>query len=99
VNPKEATVPENIRYIDYYYVTVPDKPGEAARTLGALHQQGINLLGVSAFPHGARRAQLDLVPEDMAAFRNAAKKAGWPILIAVTAASNATVNLFIPKAA
>jgi hypothetical protein len=75
-NPKEVIVPEKIRYIDYYYVTVPDKPGEASRTLGALQQEGINLLGVSAFPHGARRAQLDLVPEDTAAFRNAAKKAG-----------------------
>jgi hypothetical protein len=68
-------VPE-IRYIDYYYVTVLDKPGEASRILGALRQEGINLLGVSAFPHGARRAQLDLIPEDTAAFRNAAKKAG-----------------------
>jgi hypothetical protein len=42
-------VPE-IRYIDYYYVTVPDKPGEASRILGALRQEGINLLGISAFP-------------------------------------------------
>lgn len=69
-------MPEKIRYIDYYYATVPDKPGEASRALGALQQEGINLLGISAFPHGARRSQLDLVPEDLAAFRNAAKKAG-----------------------
>lgn len=69
-------MPEEIRYVDYYYVTIPDKPGAAARTLGALHQQGINLLGISAFPHGARRAQLDLVPEDTDAFKTAAKKAG-----------------------
>ncbi len=37
-----------IRRIDYYYVTVPDKPGEGSRILTALHQAGINLLGVSA---------------------------------------------------
>ena len=66
---------DKIRRIDYYYATVPDKPGEAAHVLTALRQGGINLLGVSAFPHGARRSQLDLIPEDSAAFAKAAKKA------------------------
>ena len=69
-------MPGEIRRIDYYYVTVPDKPGEGSRILTALHQAGINLLGVSAFPHGARKSQLDLVPEDSAAFTKAAKTAG-----------------------
>ena len=67
---------DEIRRIDYYYVSVPDKPGEAARILSALHPAGINLLGVSAFPHGARRSQLDFIPEDSAAFAKAAKSAG-----------------------
>ena len=67
---------DEIRRIDYYYVTVPDKRGEAARVLVALRGAGINLLGVSAFPHGARRSQLDLIPEDSAAFTKAAKGAG-----------------------
>ena len=31
---------------------------------------------VSAFPHGARRSQLDLIPEDGGAFAKAAKAAG-----------------------
>jgi hypothetical protein len=69
-------VADEIRRIDYYYVSVPDKPGEAARSLSALHQAGINLLGVSAFPHGARRSQLDCIPEDSAAFAIAAKSLG-----------------------
>src|SRR5437899_10620434 len=68
-------MPDEIRRIDYYYATIPDKPGEAARILSALHQAGINLLGISAFPHGLRRSQLDLVPEDSAAFVKAAKGA------------------------
>ena len=68
-------MPSEIRRIDYYYVTVPDKPGEGSRILAALHQAGINLLGVTAFPHGARRSQLDLVPEDSAALTKAAKAA------------------------
>jgi hypothetical protein len=50
-------VADEIRRIDYYYVTVPDKPGEGSRILTALHQAGINLLGVSAFPNAARKSQ------------------------------------------
>jgi hypothetical protein len=69
-------MPDEIRRIDYYYATIPDKPGEAARILSALRQAGINLLGISAFPHGLRRSQLDLVSEDSAAFTTAAKGAG-----------------------
>ena len=67
---------DEIRRIDYYYVTVPDKPGEGSRILTALRQAGVNLLGVSAFPHGARRSQLDLIPDDSAAFTKAAKAGG-----------------------
>ena len=69
-------MPDEIRRIDYYYVTVPDKPGEAARVLAALRGAGINLLGVSVFPHGARKSQLDLIPEDGAAFTKVAKSMG-----------------------
>ena len=69
-------MPDEIRVIHYYYATMPDKPGEAARVLSALHQAGVNLLGVSAFPHGLRRSQLDLIPQDSAAFAKAAKGAG-----------------------
>ena len=68
-------MPDDIRQIDYYYMSVPDKPGEGARILAALHDAGVNLVGVSAFPHGARRSQLDLIPEDGAAFVKAARSA------------------------
>jgi len=68
-------VPETIRRIDYHYVIVPDRPGEVARVLGAVRGAGINLLGVSAFPHGARKSQVDLIPEDSGAFAQAAKSA------------------------
>jgi hypothetical protein len=68
-------VPDAVRRIDYYYVTVPDKPGEVTRVLAALRGAGINLLGVSAFPHGARKSQVDLVPEDSGGFAQAAKSA------------------------
>jgi hypothetical protein len=69
-------MPDEIKRIDYYYTSVPDKPGEGARILAALRDAGVNLIGVSVFPHGARRSQLDLIPEDTATFAKAAKAAG-----------------------
>jgi len=69
---------DEIRRVDYFYVTVPDKPGEGARALGALRDAGVNLLAYSGFPEG-RGAQLDFVPEDAAAFRRAARSAKWKL--------------------
>jgi len=64
-----------IRRVDYYYVTVPDKPGVGAQILGKLRDAGVNLLAVHAFP-SARKSQLDVVPADAVAFLAAAKAAG-----------------------
>jgi hypothetical protein len=69
---------DEIRRADYFYVQVPDKPGEGARVLGTLRDAGVNLIAFSGFPDG-RRAQLDFVPEDPAAFRKVAKGAGWKV--------------------
>jgi len=69
-------MPDEIKRVDYYYASVPDKPGESTRILAALRDAGVNLIGVSAFPHGARRSQLDLIPEDSATFATAARAAG-----------------------
>ena len=65
-----------VRLLDYFYVTIPDKPGEGARLLDTLRQERVNLLAFSAFPEG-RKAQADFIPEDSAAFRRVAKKAKW----------------------
>ncbi len=68
---------DTIRKAEYYYVTIPDKPGEGERLFGALRDAGVNLLAVHAFP-SARRSQIDLVPSvpsDAAAFLAAAKAA------------------------
>ena len=62
-----------IRTAQYFKATVPDKPGEAARALSALRNGGVNLLAFSGFPRN-RRAQLDFVVSDAAAFKAAAKK-------------------------
>jgi hypothetical protein len=72
---KEGNMAETIRKIDYFYVETPNKPGEGAKALAALRDARVNLLAFSGFPQG-RKAQMDFVPEDSAAFRIAAKKAG-----------------------
>jgi len=65
---------ETIRQVDYYYTETPDKPGEGCRILDGLREAGVNLLAFSGFPKG-RRAQLDFIPENPAAFLQAARKA------------------------
>ena len=65
---------EMIRKVDYFAMDVPDKPGEGARVTGALAEAGVNLLAFTGFPSG-RRAQIDFVPQDTAAFKAAAKQA------------------------
>jgi hypothetical protein len=63
-----------IRKVTYFAMDVPNKPGEGARVLRALADAGVNLLAFSGFPSG-RKAQLDFIPEDVAAFKSAVKVA------------------------
>jgi hypothetical protein len=65
-----------IRRVEYYYVVVPDRPGSGASVLGGLQEGGVNLLAYLGFPSGRGKSQIDLVPEDAAAFKQAATKAG-----------------------
>ena len=65
---------DTITLVDYYYATVPDKPGEGSRILGILRDSGVNLLAFSGFPEG-RRSQLDFIPVDGSAFLGVAKAA------------------------
>lgn len=67
-----------IRQVDYFYVETADKPGEGARALAVLRDAGISLLAFSGFPKG-RRAQLDFIPADPAAFKAVAKRAKWKL--------------------
>jgi hypothetical protein len=71
-------MPDEIRRADYFYITVPNKPGEGGRALATLRDAGVNLLAFSGFPAG-RAAQMDFVPEDAAAFRRAARAAKWKV--------------------
>ena len=63
---------DQIRTAQYFKIPIGDKPGELARMLAPLRDAGVNLLAVHAFPRN-RRTQVDVVPEDVTAFKNAAK--------------------------
>ena len=65
---------EMIRKVEYYYTTAPNKPGEGIRVLDALRRAGVNLRAFHGFP-SARKAQIDFLPADPAAFLAAAKNA------------------------
>lgn len=70
---------DTIRLVEYFYITAPNKAGEGGRALATLKDAGVNLLAFSGFPQG-RRAQMDFIPADPAAFKQAAKKAKWKIV-------------------
>ncbi len=65
---------DTVKRVQYFYVEVSDKPGEGARLLTLFKDAGVSLLAFSGFPKG-RRAQVDFIPADPAAFRAAARKA------------------------
>jgi hypothetical protein len=67
---------DTVRRVEYYYVTVPDTPGEGQRVLSALKDGGVNLLAFLGFPAAGGRSQIDLVPEDPDALKEAAERAG-----------------------
>ncbi len=66
---------QGVRRVDYYHLMVPNTPGSGARVLAALAAERVNLLAFSGFPNG-RKGQLDLIPENSAALRRAARKLG-----------------------
>lgn len=67
---------ETVRSVEYFYVVVPNKPGAGLEVLSQLKNAGVNLLAYLGFPSAKGKSQIDLVPEDPAALKQAARKAG-----------------------
>ena len=61
-----------IRKVDYFAMQVPNHAGEAHTMLAHLRKARVNLLAFTGFPNG-RGSQMDFVPANSAAFRQAAK--------------------------
>lgn len=65
-----------VRGVDYFYVVVKDRPGEAYRLLAALAAEEVNLLAFNAIPMSSEHTQLVLFPDSTEQLTDAAKKAG-----------------------
>ena len=65
-----------IRRVEYFHVTVPDRPGEAFRFLSALAEVGLNLLAFTAIPVGILQTQLTIFPEDPARLQTEGARMG-----------------------
>ncbi len=60
--------------LDYYSVVVPNKPGKGAQLLAAFKEAGVNFVGIWGYPVGKSKSRIDLVAEDAALFKKAAKQ-------------------------
>lgn len=72
-------MPATISQVEYAYVMVASRPGEAARILEALRDANVNLLAFSGFPQGRNKAQVDIVTADSAGIKAAAKRHKWKL--------------------
>ena len=66
----------NIRRIQYFYVTVQDQPGEAYQILDQLAGLGVNLLALTVIPFGPHTTQMTIFPEDASEFQRITQQAG-----------------------
>lgn len=70
-------MPYQTRKVKYCHVTVPSRPGQGTRILEPLKDAGVNLLAFTGFPAGGRKAQVDLVTDDIRGVQRVAKENDW----------------------
>ncbi|MHC4944690.1 MAG: hypothetical protein ACYTG7_16860 [Planctomycetota bacterium] len=54
-----------IRSVEYFYIMIEDKPGEAYRMLTQLASEAVNLLAFNIIPTGPSTAQIVIYPENV----------------------------------
>ena len=57
-------MPRTIRAVDYFYIRIDDKPGEACRVLKTLSDHGVNLLAFHIIPGTMKSTQLAIFPDN-----------------------------------
>lgn len=70
----------NIKRVEYFHITVRDRPGEAYQFLERLSAAGVNLLAFNAVPAGLEQMQLVLFPESPEQLAAAADERGLELL-------------------
>jgi hypothetical protein len=66
---------EEVRQVEHYSASIPNKVGEGARVLSALRDAGVNLIAFWGYQYRAGRDQLEFIPENGAVFVATAKQA------------------------
>ena len=69
---------DSVRKVQYAYVMVPNRAGQAARMLLELKNEGVDLLAFSGFP-GKKGAQMDFVTRDMTGLKRVARRNDWKL--------------------
>ena len=65
---------DRVRKVNYCYVKVPNRTGQAEALLGALREANGNLLAFSGFPVKGGASQLDMITDRVGPIRGIAKK-------------------------
>lgn len=65
-----------VKCVDYFYVTVQDKPGQAYKVLAELASHDVSLLAFGAIPMGPFETQLTLFPDNTGRLANALDRVG-----------------------
>jgi len=65
---------DRVRKVNYCYVKVPNRTGQAELLLGALREANVNLLAFSGFPIKAGTSQIDMITDRVGPIRGIAKK-------------------------
>jgi hypothetical protein len=64
--------------VEYFYLSIPDEPGEGYRLLNQIAAGGVNLLAFHSVPMGPDKTQLTLFPENPRLMQEVLKKAQIP---------------------
>jgi len=70
---------DDIKQFDYHYMVIDDDASQVAGIVKACSESGIDLLGLSEFPLGDGKSQLDLIAEDARILANTARLMGWSL--------------------
>jgi hypothetical protein len=76
---EESVMPATIRRVSYFYVMVPDRPGQAYRLLSTLASGEVKLLAFNTVPAGPDHTQLVLFPEDPERLVGLGRQAGFTL--------------------
>lgn len=69
-----------VRSVQYYYVMIDDRPGEAYRLLAKLASEEVNLLAFTVIPTGPAHTQTIVFPEDSEKMKSMAERSGYSVM-------------------